>query len=107
MRIMKPTISRRTLLRGSALFAAAAVSPGPTNFLVAQPVSSSPIRLGIASYTFRNFDQAHLIEFMKELKTPYLNLKDVHLPMTPVDQVASRAAQYRDAGLKLTAAGTI
>ncbi len=44
---------------------------------------------------------------MKELKTPYLNLKDVHLPMTPVDQIAVRAQQYRDAGLKLTAAGTI
>jgi hypothetical protein len=107
MRIMKPTISRRTLLRGSALVAASAVYPGSKNFLVAQPVSTSPIRLGIASYTFRNFDQTHLIGFMKELKTPYLNLKDVHLPMTPVDQVASRATQYRDAGLKLTAAGTI
>jgi len=107
MRIMKSSISRRTILRGSALFAASAACPGSTNLLLAQPISSSPIRLGIASYTFRNFDQAHLIEFMKELKTPYLNLKDVHLPMTPADQVAARAAQYRDAGLKLTAAGTI
>jgi sugar phosphate isomerase/epimerase len=71
------------------------------------PSSSSAIRLGIASYTFRNFDQEHLIQFMKELRTPYLNLKDVHLPMTPADQVATRAQQYRDAGLTLTAAGTI
>lgn len=69
--------------------------------------NSSPIRLGIASYTFRNFDGDHLIGFMKELNTPYLNLKDVHLPMTPADQVAARAAKYRDAGFKLTAAGTI
>ncbi|WP_317891029.1 sugar phosphate isomerase/epimerase family protein [Edaphobacter bradus] len=74
---------------------------------MAQPLPESPIRLGIASYTFRKFDSAHLIDFMKQLKTPYLNLKDTHLPMTPLDQVASRAAQYRDAGLKLTAAGTI
>lgn len=107
MRIMKPTLTRRSLLHGSALLAASAVCLDTAKFLVAQPISSSPIRLGIASYTFRNFDQAHLIEFMKELKTPYLNLKDVHLPVTPADQVASRAAQYRDAGLKLTAAGTI
>jgi sugar phosphate isomerase/epimerase len=63
--------------------------------------------LGIASYTFRNFDQAHLIDFMKELKTPYLNVKEMHLPMTPADQVAPRAAEYRAAGLTLTAAGTI
>ncbi len=71
------------------------------------PTSSSPIRLGIASYTFRNFDQAHLIDFMKELKTPYLNVKDMHLPMTPADQVAARAAEYRAAGLKLSTGGTI
>ncbi len=69
--------------------------------------SSSPIRLGIASYTFRKFDQAHLIEFMKQLNCTLLNLKDVHLPMTPADQVASRAAEYRAAGLTLTADGTI
>lgn len=72
-----------------------------------KPASSSPIRLGIASYTFRNFDQAHLIDFMKQLKTPYLNLKDTHLPMTPPDQVAAKAAEYRAAGMTLTALGTI
>jgi sugar phosphate isomerase/epimerase len=44
---------------------------------------------------------------MKQLKTPYLNLKDAHLPMTPADQVAPRAAEYRAAGFTLTAAGTI
>lgn len=67
----------------------------------------SPIRLGIASYTFRKFDQAHLIEFMKQLRTPYLNLKDVHLPMEPLSEVKAKADAYRAAGLKLTAAGTI
>lgn len=72
-----------------------------------KPSGASPIRLGIASYTFRKFDDAHLIQFMKELKTSYLNLKDFHLPMTPLDQVSVLAAKYRAAGLKLTAAGTI
>lgn len=69
--------------------------------------AASPIRLGIASYTFRKFDQAHLLDFMKQLNTPYLNLKDVHLPMTPADQVSKRAAEYRAAGMILTALGTI
>lgn len=72
-----------------------------------QSASPAPIRLGIASYTFRNFDQAHLIGFMKELKTPYLNVKDMHLPMTPLDQVAAHAAEYRAAGLNLSTGGTI
>jgi sugar phosphate isomerase/epimerase len=65
------------------------------------------VRLGIASYTFRSFDSARLIEYMHQLKTPYLNLKDMHLPMTPLDQVAAKAAAYRAAGFTLTAAGNI
>lgn len=72
-----------------------------------KPSAASPIRLGIASYTFRKFDQEHLIQFMKQLNTPYLNLKDTHLPMTPADQVSKRAAEYRAAGMILTALGTI
>lgn len=67
----------------------------------------SPVRLGVASYSLRNFDPAFVISAMKQLRTPYLNLKDTHLPMTPADQVAPRAEAYRAAGLQLTAAGTI
>jgi sugar phosphate isomerase/epimerase len=107
MPCMKPTLSRRNLLGGGTMLAASSLLSNSAFSFAAPASSSSPIRLGIASYTFRKFDQAHLIEFMKELKTPYLNLKDVHLPMTPADQVASRAAEYRAAGMTLTAAGTI
>ena len=105
---MNPTISRRALVGGgTALTASALLSNSALSFAAQAPSSSSAIRLGIASYTFRKFDQAHLIDFMKQLKCTLLNLKDVHLPMTPPDQVAPRAAEYRAAGLTLTAAGTI
>ena len=106
---LNSSLTRRDLLRGGTMLTASALLSTTKTALASDnpPSSTSPIRLGIASYTFRNFDQAHLIDFMKELDTSYLNLKDVHLPMTPADQVAPKAAQYRDAGLKLTAAGTI
>ena len=109
MRCMNFSMTRRNLLRGGTMLTASAFLSPVTSALAYDNHSSdpSPIRLGIASYTFRNFDGDHLIGFMKELNTPYLNLKDVHLPMTPADQVAVHAAKYRDAGLKLTAAGTI
>ncbi|WP_370561254.1 sugar phosphate isomerase/epimerase family protein [Edaphobacter albus] len=107
MPCMTSNISRRSLLSGGTMLAASSLLSNSAISFAAPSPPSSPIRLGIASYTFRKFDQAHLIEFMKELKTPYLNLKDVHLPMTPADQVAPRAAEYRAAGLTLTAAGTI
>lgn len=106
---MTTSMTRRNLLRGGTILAASASFPYPS-FIFAKEskqVPASPIRLGIASYTFRNFDQAHLLDFMKQLNTSYLNLKDVHLPMTPADQVSKRAAEYRTAGMTLTALGTI
>jgi sugar phosphate isomerase/epimerase len=69
--------------------------------------SALPIRLGIATYTFRNFDAAQMVEYAKQLKTPFLNLKDMHLPLTPLDQVAAKAAEYRAQGFTLVAAGNI
>ena len=107
------TFSRRGLLKTSALAAAASLLPSlevhaETPFTPPSPATALPVRLGIASYTFRKFaDPDKLIGFMKQLRTPYLNLKDFHLPMTPLDQVAPLAAKYRAAGLTLTAAGTV
>jgi sugar phosphate isomerase/epimerase len=113
LRPMTNSLSRRTLLRTGALAAAATLLPsesqGQAQASLHEPSAATalPIRLGIASYTFRSFDSAHLIDFMHQLKTPLLNLKDVHLAMTPLDQVANQAAAYRAAGFKLTAAGNI
>jgi sugar phosphate isomerase/epimerase len=109
---MNLSMTRRNLLRGGTMLSASAFLSNPVFAFAGDTKSSatsstSPVRLGIASYTFRKFDQAQLIGFMKELKTPYLNLKDVHLPMTPADEVSKRAAEYRAAGMILTAAGTI
>jgi sugar phosphate isomerase/epimerase len=105
---MNYSLNRRDLLRRGALLTASSLLPTAAGAAMNNSsASTSPIRLGIASYTFRNFDQAHLIEFMKQLKTPYLNLKDMHLPMTPLDQVKVRADEYRAAGFILTAAGNI
>src|SRR6478672_6704040 len=38
------------------------------------------VKLGVASYSFRNFPRAKAIEMTKALGTPYINLKSVHLP---------------------------
>jgi sugar phosphate isomerase/epimerase len=113
-------LTRRTLLRTAALATASSFLPAASNAQKYAPATLKPptsdadlpIRLGIASYTFRNFDSAHLIDFMHQLNTPLLNLKDVHLPMpvagkVTLAQVAEQAAAYRAAGFQLTAAGNI
>ncbi len=109
MRRMKAHLNRRQLVRSAAALAGISLLPEFAFGLPAEasPRSPAPVRLGIASYTFRKFSDAQLIAFMKTLRTPFLNLKDVHLPMNPADQVRAKAEQYRTAGLQLTAAGTI
>jgi sugar phosphate isomerase/epimerase len=110
---MKNSISRRTFLQSSAItaasVAAAVASPAPA---IADAVPESgklcPIKLGLASYTFRNFSRAQMIGFMQQLHVTDLNCKDVkdHLPMDPADE-AKAVADYKTAGIKLHAAGAI
>ena len=69
---------------------------------------ASPIRLGLASYTFRNFNRAQMIGFMKQVGVSTLNAKDVkdHLPMDSNEEAAA-LSDYATAGMKLHAAGAI
>jgi len=111
--LRKNIFSRRDFVRSGALAAAALASPSGI-FALAQPQEhrpaddASPIRLGLASYTFRNFTRAQLIGFMKQLNVFALNAKDVkdHLPMDAQAEAAA-LADYAAAGIKLHAAGAI
>jgi len=68
----------------------------------------SPIKLGLASYTFRNFSRAQLIAYMKQLNVTELNAKDVkdHLPADPQGEAAA-LADYSANGIKLHAIGAV
>ncbi len=104
-------VSRRDFIRSGALVTAALASPsGLLASTQVQPAAdkASPILLGLASYTFRNFSRAQMIGFMKQLDVFALNAKDVkdHLPMDP-QQEAAALADYAAAGIKLHAAGAI
>ena len=108
---MKSTFCRRDFLRSGALATAAfAAASNPLAPAQERPSSeeASPIRLGLASYTFRNFNRAQLIGFMKQLNVFALNAKDVkdHLPIDPLEESAA-LADYAAAGIKLHAAGAI
>ncbi|SRR5258706_9109337 len=107
----KNSFSRRDFVRSGALIAAAWVAPSDVITQAQEGPSSGealPIRLGLASYTFRNFTRTQMIGFMKQLNVFALNAKDVkdHLPMDPQEE-ATALADYAAAGVKLHAAGTI
>ncbi|MGA8345571.1 MAG: sugar phosphate isomerase/epimerase [Candidatus Sulfotelmatobacter sp.] len=108
---MKNSLSRRNFVRSGALVAAAFSAPEDFLALAQERPSddgASPVRFGLASYTFRNFSRAQMIGFMKQLNVFALNTKDVkdHLPMDP-EQEAVALADYAAAGIKLHAAGVI
>jgi sugar phosphate isomerase/epimerase len=108
---MKTTLSRRNFVRSGAIAATAFASPSDAFALIHQPAAegqAAPVHLGLASYTFRNFNRAQLIAFVKQLNVLALNLKDVkdHLPSDP-QQESAALADYAAAGIKLHAAGTI
>jgi sugar phosphate isomerase/epimerase len=108
---MKNTFSRRKFMRSGA-FAAAAFAASSEVFAPAEEhptaVEAAPVRLGLASYTFRNFSRSQLIGFMKQLNVLALNAKDVkdHLPLDPHEE-ATALADYAAAGIRLHAAGAI
>jgi sugar phosphate isomerase/epimerase len=105
---MNNEISRRDFIRGSALTAAALSLPCKITARALASTPPSSIRLGLASYTFRNFTRAQLIGFMKQLNVSALNAKDVkdHLPMDAQEEAAA-LQDYSAAGIALHAAGAI
>jgi sugar phosphate isomerase/epimerase len=108
---MESSYSRRRLI-GSGALAAAAFTASRALPGWSQPTPAggkpSPIKLGLASYTFRNFTRAQLIGYMKQLNILALNAKDVkdHLPMDPTAE-AQALADYAAANIKLHAVGAI
>jgi sugar phosphate isomerase/epimerase len=90
--------------------AACVASSAKPSFAEALPVSGkpTPIKLGVCSYTFRDFTRAQMLGYLKELNLTDLNVKDIkdHLPMDPTLE-AQAMADYAAAGIKLHAAGAI
>lgn len=108
---MRGATSRRNFLRSSLVAAGACGLPG---FALADsspneaPVGTPPVRLGLASYTLRNFTRAQVIAMMKQVHITELNAKDVkdHLPADPALEAAA-LADYATNGIHLHAIGAL
>lgn len=108
---MRSNLSRRHFLQSGALAAAACAVTGAAPALaqaVAEKGKPAPIKLGLASYTFREFTRAQMIGYMKQLHITALNCKDAkdHLPMDPAGEDAA-LADYAANGIKVHAVGTV
>ncbi len=97
-------ITRRNLIQSVAFGAVA------SRFAPAQQyhIRGANFKLGVASYSFRKFSRADAIRMTKELGTPYLNVKDFHLPLnsTP-EQIDAAKKEFADAGIILVGCGNV
>jgi sugar phosphate isomerase/epimerase len=108
---MNDFFSRRNFVSVGAMAAGASLISKPARTLAQKAEvnkGKAPFQFGLASYTFRNFDRAQVIGFMKELHLDSVNAKDVkdHLPME-VSEETKALADYAAAGIKVNAAGTL
>lgn len=96
--------SRRSLIQSIALGTVA------SRFAPAQQyhIRGANFKLGVASYSFRKFPRADAIRMTKELGTPYLNVKDFHLPLnsTP-EQIDAAKKEFAEAGIILVGCGNV
>jgi sugar phosphate isomerase/epimerase len=66
------------------------------------------IKLGVATYSLRAFDRAHAIRMVQALQTPWISIKDFHLPQTASpEDVRKGRAEFEAAGLKIMSGGNI
>jgi sugar phosphate isomerase/epimerase len=107
----KSNLNRRQFLQTTALTGIAATLPlsglaaaAPTRV----PVGAPPIKLGVATYTFRNFTRAQMLVYLKQLHIDQINPKDAkdHLPMDPAKE-AEAVADYKAHDIHLHAMGTV
>lgn len=101
--------NRRRFLKAAALGAAGMAAGLPNLGAFARPAAApaeaagkkTPIKLGVATYSLRNFKRPEMIEMVKAIGTPYVCLKSMHLPYE------STAEEFAEAHRRLTEAGLI
>src|ERR1035441_5019703 len=79
-----------------------------TKILSAASDDSAGFKLGVASYSLRKFPRTQAIAMVKQLNTPYISVKEFHLPISSTpEEIARGRKEFEDAGLIVLSAGVI
>ena len=66
------------------------------------------VKLGVASYSLREFPLDKALEMVKTLRTPYINFKSMHVPYDKSpEELAAIRKQVEDEGFRIIGGGTI
>lgn len=97
---------RRTFLGGGV--AATFAIGGDAAAAQSAPAATTDVKLGIASYSFREFSRNMAIKNTKQLNVPYINIKEFHLLYRSTPEELERGRkQFEAAGLKIVGGGTV
>lgn len=97
-------MTRREMARFCAGIAAAGARVG----LAAELKQQDSLRLGVASYSFREFQRGLAISMTKKLGVRYISVKEYHLPYTvTADEAAKAKSEFKKAGLEIVSGGNI
>lgn len=105
-------LSRRDLLKTSAL-AAAALPFASLETMLAQTADPNPwrgLKIGVATYTFREWPIEQCIAGVKRVGLQYVSIKNVknHIDLTHTpEERKARAKMFRDAGLTPLSVGNV
>src|SRR5882672_11099320 len=93
--------------RGIIQFCAGLAASGPRNAF-ADEAKPGEFRIGIASYSFREFQRKMTISMIKQLGVRYVSVKEFHLPYTlSATEAAKAAGEFKKAGLTIVSGGNI
>ncbi|HEY5368886.1 MAG TPA: sugar phosphate isomerase/epimerase family protein [Hanamia sp.] len=104
--------SRRKFIRNASLGLTAAtiyplISKGE-NLNFDSPSKKNDLPVGIAGYTFLNFDIPQSIKMMQRVDVHFMSIKDFHLPLnSSKEKIDEVLKQFGDAGISIYAVGVI
>src|SRR5215471_9808027 len=98
----------RSLISSTVLAAGAIPCRLPAAVTKASTEPDHGLKLGLTSYTLRNFKLEQAIEMAQAAGVKYISLKEVHLPLksTPRERKAAQQ-KIQEAGLTLMGGGVI
>lgn len=105
--------SRRQFIKltGTGVLAAGAATvyghPLPS-VPVKRSVVSDSFRIGMAGYTFLNFNVDQTIEMMKRTGVKYISIKDFHMPMNSTrEKISEVTEKFKNAGITVYTVGVV
>ena len=100
--------SRRTFFGGLAATAAWPLLSRVADASPAVPGKGAPLKLGLASYSMREFTLDQALDMAKQMGVKYMTFKDVHVPRTdPPEKTRALRAKIEAAGITIMGGGTI